>query len=72
MHRSVLAGLSILAFVVLCAPPAQSQDIAKLEDQVTEFTLDNGLRFIVVERNEAPVFTYFAQVNRDNATADRF
>jgi predicted Zn-dependent peptidase len=62
MHRSVLAGLSILAFIVLCAPPAQSQDIAKLEDQVTEFTLDNGLRFIVVERRDAPVFTYFAQV----------
>jgi predicted Zn-dependent peptidase len=62
MHRSVLAGLSILAFVVLCAPVAQAQDIAKLEDQVTEFTLDNGLRFIVVERHAAPVFTYFAQV----------
>ena len=62
MHRSVLAGLSILAFVVLCAPLAQAQDIAKLEDQVTEFTLDNGLRFIVVERHDAPVFTYFAQV----------
>jgi predicted Zn-dependent peptidase len=62
MHRSVLAGLSILAFVVLCAPLAQAQDIAKLENQVTEFTLDNGLRFIVVERPEAPVFTYYAQV----------
>jgi predicted Zn-dependent peptidase len=62
MHRSVLAGLSILAFVVLCAPLAQAQDVAKLEDQVTEFTLDNGLRFIVVERHDAPVFTYFAQV----------
>jgi predicted Zn-dependent peptidase len=62
MHRSVLAGLSILAFVVLCAPLAQAQDIAKLEDQVTEFTLDNGLRFIVVERHDAPVFTYYAQV----------
>jgi predicted Zn-dependent peptidase len=62
MHRSVLAGLSILAFVVLCAPLAQAQDIAKLEDQVTEFTLDNGLRFIVVERRDAPVFTYYAQV----------
>lgn len=62
MHRSVLAGLSILALVFLCAPLAQAQDVAKLEDQVTEFTLDNGLRFIVVERHAAPVFTYFAQV----------
>jgi len=62
MHRSVLAGLSFLAVVFLCAPLAQAQDIAKLEDQVTEFTLDNGLRFIVVERHDAPVFSYFAQV----------
>jgi predicted Zn-dependent peptidase len=62
MHRFVLAGLSILACVVLAAPLAQAQDIAKLENQVTEFTLDNGLRFIVVERHDAPVFTYFAQV----------
>lgn len=62
MHRFVLAGLSFLALVSLCAPLAQGQDVAKLEDQVTEFTLDNGLRFIVVERHDAPVFTYFAQV----------
>jgi predicted Zn-dependent peptidase len=62
MHRKVLAGLSILIVAVLGAPAAQAQDVAKLESQVTEFTLDNGLRFIVVERHSAPVFTYFAQV----------
>ena len=62
MHRVVLAALGALMTVCLFAPPLQAQDIATLESQVTEFTLDNGLRFIVVERPEAPVFTYFAQV----------
>ena len=62
MHRTVLAGLTLLLLSSLFAPVANAQDISKLEDQVTEFTLDNGLRFIVIERPDAPVFTYFAQV----------
>lgn len=62
MHRTVLAGLSVLLMSSLAAPAALAQDIRALEDQVTEFTLDNGLRFIVIERRDAPVFTYFAQV----------
>lgn len=62
MHRKVLAGLWVLAMALLLGPTAQAQDIAKLESQVTTFTLDNGLRFIVVERHDAPVFTYYAQV----------
>ncbi len=62
MHRKVLAGFWVLAVGLLLGQPAMAQDIAKLESQVTTFTLDNGLRFIVVERHEAPVFTYFAQV----------
>lgn len=62
MHRNVLAGLIALTALVSIAPTASAQDIAKLESQVTTFTLDNGLRFLVVERHDAPVFTYFAQV----------
>jgi predicted Zn-dependent peptidase len=62
MHRTVLAGLSTLVAVILLCAPAPAQDIAKLESQVTTFTLDNGLRFLVVERHDAPVFTYYAQV----------
>jgi predicted Zn-dependent peptidase len=62
MHRKVLAGFWVLAISLILGQPALAQDIAKLESQVTTFTLDNGLRFIVVERHDAPVFTYFAQV----------
>lgn len=62
MHRHVLAGLIALVVLVLAAPAAQAQDLRALEDQVTRFELDNGLRFVVIERRDAPVFTYFAQV----------
>lgn len=37
--------------------PAMSQDLATFEQNVTEFTLDNGLTFIVVENHDAPVLS---------------
>ncbi len=37
--------------------PAMSQDLAAFEQNVTEFTLDNGLTFIVVENHDAPVLS---------------
>lgn len=33
--------------------------IEQFESKVTEFTLDNGLDFIVIERHEAPVVSFF-------------
>ena len=62
MHRSVLATILALTALLALTSPVVAQDIGKLEDQVKTFTLDNGLRFLVVERPDAPVFTYFAQV----------
>jgi predicted Zn-dependent peptidase len=43
-------------------------DFASIEDDVTEFTLDNGLRVIVMERHNAPVasFVTFANVGGAN------
>ena len=38
-----------------------------LEKQVQTFTLPNGLRFIVVERHEAPVFSFFTAVGSGSA-----
>ena len=35
-----------------------SQDLVEFEKKVTEFTLDNGLAFIVVERHDAPVVSF--------------
>lgn len=48
----LLAGIAFLHGVGAAEnPPSLS-----LEDKVTEFTLANGLTFLVVERREAPVF----------------
>jgi predicted Zn-dependent peptidase len=37
--------------------------LENLEQQVKEFTLPNGLKFIVVERHDAPVFSFQTMVN---------
>ncbi len=46
----------------LAAPPtapAQETDLLeRFEERVTEFTLDNGLTFVVIERHEAPVVSF--------------
>jgi len=50
-----ITGLLVLAFaVLLCALQAPSS-AETLEEKVREFTLDNGMTFLVVERHEAPV-----------------
>lgn len=46
--------------VSLCA---LSQSLKDFEKHVTEFTLPNGVHFIVVERHEAPVVSFHSYVN---------
>lgn len=57
------AGLSVLA-----APQTRQQSwiqpyINRVMDQITEFTLDNGLKFIVLENHEAPVVSFVTYAN---------
>ena len=40
-----------------------AQNLEEFEKKVTEFTLSNGLHFIVVERHEAPVVSFHTYVN---------
>jgi predicted Zn-dependent peptidase len=40
-----------------------AQNLAEFEKRVTEFTLPNGLHFIVCERHEAPVVSFHTYVN---------
>jgi predicted Zn-dependent peptidase len=48
-----------LAVLVLAAGAAvQAQDSSDLQSQVREFTLDNGVHFIVLERHDVPVFSF--------------
>jgi predicted Zn-dependent peptidase len=61
MMRSIRARvfLGLLAlFLVGPVRPARAVLLQNLRDSVQEFTLENGLRFLVVERHEAPVFSY--------------
>ncbi len=39
-----------------------AQNLEEFEKRVTEFTLDNGMHFIVLERHEAPVVSFHAYV----------
>ena len=56
-------GLSVLA-----APQTQQRSsiqpyIDRVIQQITEFTLDNGLQFIVLENHEAPVVSFVTYAN---------
>lgn len=65
-----LVAASLFASVAIAAPAARSTaakpvrtGLESLESRVQEFVLANGLRFIVVERNQAPVFSFWTVVN---------
>jgi predicted Zn-dependent peptidase len=60
-HRARLAALLVLS---LTAPSAAfSQDLASFEKRVTRKVLANGLRVLVCERREAPVFSFVTHVD---------
>jgi predicted Zn-dependent peptidase len=69
----VLLGLAAVPAARAAAKPAHATaatartGLETLEKQVQEFTLPNGLRFLVVERHQAPVFSFFAVVNSGSA-----
>ena len=55
--RVVVIGVVILLFA-LVSRPVHAQDLAAFEKRMTEFTLDNGLKFLVLERHEVPVVSF--------------
>jgi predicted Zn-dependent peptidase len=53
-----------LPVVLLLAPLlVTAQDLKEFEKRVTEFTLANGMHFIVLERHQAPVVSFHTYVN---------
>jgi predicted Zn-dependent peptidase len=52
------AALLLLVMAVVGPKSAEAQDLAAFEKRMTEFTLDNGLKFLVLERHEAPVVSF--------------
>ncbi len=55
LTRCAVLAAAILVFGALAAP---AQTYLDLEGQVHEFTLDNGIRFLVVEDHSVPVFSF--------------
>src|SRR5271167_1486434 len=49
--------------LLLCPLALVAQSLKDFEKRVTEFTLANGLHFIVFERHEAPVVSFHSYVN---------
>lgn len=56
-------GALIGVFFVMGTLSPAAQSLSEFEKKVTEFTLDNGLHFIVIERHEAPVASFYTHVN---------
>ena len=57
------SGLAAIALLLSLAAPLPAQDLKAFEKRVTEFTLPNGLHFIVLERHDAPVVSFHTYVN---------
>jgi len=64
-HYSRCLSISLLLLFVYLIPAVSStaQDLESFEEKVTEFTLDNGLHFIVIERHVAPVASFVTFVD---------
>ena len=55
--------LSFLLSALLAGPSLRAQSLKDFEKKVTEFTLSNGLHFLIIERHEAPVVSFHTYVN---------
>jgi len=55
-----MAHVAILFWILLAAfpPLTTAQDVAQFEKRMTEFTLDNGLKFLVLERHDVPIVSF--------------
>jgi len=56
-------GIRSWAVLLLSPILVQAQVLKEFEKKVTEFTLPNGLHFIIAERHEAPVVSFHTYVN---------
>ncbi len=64
MLRRLLTMLSVV-LLGICIPyqTTSAQSLEDFQEKVTEFTLDNGLTFIIIERPVAPVVSFATYVN---------
>ncbi|HEY1263889.1 MAG TPA: pitrilysin family protein [Terriglobales bacterium] len=56
-------AVRLLAIAVSLCALAEAQNLASFEKRITVKKLDNGLTIVICERPEAPVFSFFTQVD---------
>jgi len=66
-----IVTLLVAASVLVTAGGAAAQTYLDLENQIQEFTLDNGVHFIVLEKHDVPVFSFRTFVNVGSANEVR-
>lgn len=57
-HAVLNCTVLVLWAVAAVPTSAEAQNLAEFEKRMTEFTLNNGLKFLVLERHEAPVVSF--------------
>lgn len=65
--KHALRPLALAISVLLFFPILQAQDITSFEKKITVKTLPNGLTVLVMERPEAPVFSFYTRVDAGSA-----
>jgi predicted Zn-dependent peptidase len=71
MRRALIAAAAVAAALALSVPAAQGKGYEDIEKRVVEHTLSNGLKVLLLERGEAPVFS-FATVVRAGAVDEQY
>jgi len=66
-QNSVIAIFLIFAISAIMATLLEAQDLTDFEKRITEFKLENGLKFLVLERHEAPVASFHTFINAGSA-----
>src|SRR5467141_2554961 len=67
MNTDFLRRLALIFCLLMFGLTLQAQDIASFEKRITVKKLANGLTVIVMERPEAPVFSFATVVNAGSA-----
>src|SRR5215467_1658856 len=60
-------ALVVFAGFLILAPALFTQDIASFEKRITVKKLANGLTVLIMERPEAPVFSFYTRVDAGSA-----
>ncbi|MBM3810394.1 MAG: insulinase family protein [Acidimicrobiia bacterium] len=63
--RLPLAGICVAALVALPLPAQEA--FTSVQSRVSEFTLANGLKFLVMERHQAPVVSFYTYADVGSA-----